>query len=328
MITVVGSGIAGLTFAYMAIQQGLKVQLVERGSSDLSSSCSWQAGGMLAPWCEAETCEPIVSKLGKRSMQLWPKISKFPDFSGTLVLSPLRDKSSLVQFSKRTDGWQEVDSKLMSELEPQLSSRFESGLFFPSEGHLLPRETLTEIFDKLKKAKIDFKFDSVFEHNEKNDEWVVDCTGLGAKRHLKELRGVKGEMMLIRSKEIRLNRTVRLIHPRHPIYIVPRPNNVYMVGATTIESEADVGTSVKSAGELLTQVYNLHPAFGEAEILEFNHGLRPAFSDNKPKITVKGKTIWINGLYRHGFLLAPAIAEIALEYVTNQKIENEVFDVD
>ena len=65
-------------------------------------------------------------------------------------------------------------------------------------------------------------------------------------------------------------------------------------------------------------------AFAEARILEFGAGLRPAFPDNLPRIEIDAKRISVNGLYRHGFLLAPALAELTLAYVERGAIDNEV----
>ena len=56
-----------------------------------------------------------------------------------------------------------------------------------------------------------------------------------------------------------------------------------MIGATSIESE-DRGVTLRSALELLSAAYALHPAFGEARIVEFGAGLRPAYPDNLPRI--------------------------------------------
>jgi glycine oxidase len=98
-----------------------------------------------------------------------------------------------------------------------------------------------------------------------------------------------------------------------------------MVGATTIESEDTSGPSVRSLGELATQLYHLHPGFCEAEILEINAGLRPAFPHHKPKVICTKKNLRINGLYRHGFLTAPAIAESVIDYLEGGKIDEELF---
>ena len=120
----------------------------------------------------------------------------------------------------------------------------------------------------------------------------------------------------------RYSRPVRLIHPRWPLYVIPRGDGRFMLGATSIEAQ-DSGVSVRSALELLGAAYAVHPAFAEARIVEFGSALRPAFPDNLPRISIE-KDIAVNGLYRHGFLLAPALAELVLGYVERGVIDNEV----
>ena len=112
---------------------------------------------------------------------------------------------------------------------------------------------------------------------------VVDCRGLAARDALPDLRGVRGEMVVVRSPDVSLQRPVRMLHPRIPLYIVPRGNGLFMIGATMIESERRGPVSVRSAVELLNAAYALHPAFGEAEIVELGADLRPAFPDNLPR---------------------------------------------
>ena len=124
-----------------------------------------------------------------------------------------------------------------------------------------------------------------------------------------DLRGVKGEMLVIRTNDVSFQRPIRLLHPRLPLYIVPRGNGVFMLGATTIESKDSENVSVRSMLELLSAAYALNPSFGEAEILEIGVDLRPAFKDNLPKIRRIDDVIYANGLYRHGYLLAPAVAK-------------------
>jgi len=82
---------------------------------------------------------------------------------------------------------------------------------------------------------------------------------------------------------------------------------------------------VRSALELLGSAYALHPGFAEAEILDMTAGVRPAFADNVPKIIVRGRTIYVNGLYRHGFLLAPALAELVADYLARGAEDKRVF---
>ena len=127
---------------------------------------------------------------------------------------------------------------------------------------------------------------------------VADCVGMGARDP--DLRGVRGEMLILHAPDLHLSRPVRMLHPRIPVYIVPRADNLFMVGATMIESADDGPVSVRSTMELLNAAYSLHPAFGEAKIVEMGAGVRPAYIDNLPRVTVKGRKVSINGLYRHG----------------------------
>ncbi|MGE3627995.1 MAG: FAD-dependent oxidoreductase, partial [Hyphomicrobiales bacterium] len=122
-----------------------------------------------------------------------------------------------------------------------------------------------------------------------------------------------------------LRRPVRLLHPRFPIYVVPWDGGRYMIGATQIESEDPGPVTLRSALELLSTAYALHPAFGEAQILEFGAGLRPSFPDNLPRIVVRNDHIYVNGLYRHGFLLAPALAELTARWLDTGETHPEVF---
>ncbi|MBV9079310.1 MAG: FAD-dependent oxidoreductase, partial [Methylobacteriaceae bacterium] len=156
------------------------------------------------------------------------------------------------------------------------------------------------------------------------DGTVIDCRGLAARPDAPELRGVKGETVLVETTEIALARPVRMMHPRWSIYVIPRQDHRFLIGATSLESEDRSGVSVRSALELMTAAYALHPAFGEARIVELGHGLRPAYPDNAPRIEVRGRRIAINGLYRHGFLIAPALAELAAAYLETGARDNEV----
>jgi glycine oxidase len=108
---------------------------------------------------------------------------------------------------------------------------------------------------------------------------------------------------------------VRLLHPRHPLYIVPRGDGVFMLGATQIESAAPGPITARALLELLSAAYALHPAFAEAEVIETGADLRPAFADHVPRVIRQGRVLHLNGLFRHGYLMAPALARQAADYV-------------
>jgi glycine oxidase len=293
----------------------------------MTDATSHWAGGMLAPYCEAEVAEPIISRLGLRSLDIWRRELPDTPFNGSLVVAHPRERNDFERFARMTEGHRRLDAAAFAELEPSLEGRFRDALFFPTEGHVEPRRVLPKLHERIVAAGGTIKFGSdvtaadLANLNPKGI--VIDCRGLGARDEQPELRGVKGEMILIETPEVQLSRPVRLIHPRWPLYVIPREDNLFMLGATSIEAE-DTGVSVRSALELLGAAYAVHPAFGEARIVEFGSGLRPAYPDNLPRIGVRGGKISVNGLYRHGFLLAPALAELTLNFVERGQIDNEV----
>lgn len=139
-----------------------------------------------------------------------------------------------------------------------------------------------------------------------------------------DLRTVKGEMALVETSEVSLTRPVRLLHPRWPVYVIPPEDHLFMLGATSLETDSE-GISLRSALDLLVAAYSVHPAFEGARLVEFGWGLRPAYPDNLPRITLgRNNRIRVNGLYRHGFLIAPALAQATLNYVRNGRIDNEL----
>jgi glycine oxidase len=319
---VIGAGIAGAWQALLFAQAGYPVTLHERSDQAMMLSTSHWAGGMLAPYCESEVCEPIISRLGLRALDLWRRELPDTPFNGSLVVAHARDRADFERFARLTTGHRRLDAQGVSEIEPSLEGRFREGLFYADEGHVEPRQILPELHARITAAGGTVKFNSEPDLEE-TCGIVIDCRGLAARDTQSELRGVKGEIILIETDEVELSRPVRLVHPRWPLYVIPRGGNRFMLGATSIESE-DNGVSVRSALELLGAAYAVHPAFAEARIVEFGSGLRPAYPDNLPRIAVHNDKIAVNGLYRHGFLLAPALAELTLGYVERGVIDNEV----
>ena len=193
---------------------------------------------------------------------------------------------------------------------------FPFGLHFPEEAYIEPRAAMAELARALAGfAHVRLHF-STEAPDESGFDITLDCRGFSARDALPDLRGVKGEMLVLSAGDLAITRSVRMVHPRRPVYIVPRPGGSYMIGATMIENEEPGRVTARGMMELLGSAYTLHPAFGESEILETGCDVRPAFADNLPRIRVRGKRIFINGLFRHGFLLSPALATRVADIVT------------
>jgi glycine oxidase len=327
-VIVVGAGVAGLACALELAERGVAVEIVERGQALGDGSCSWMAGGMLAPWCERATTEPEVVTWGVPSIAWWAE--RFPGTvqNGSLVLAQSREAPDLARFAERTERFEWADAERIANLEPDLAGRFRRALFFPDEAHLDPRRALATLAETLKGRGVAVRFGVELDPKSADAGIVVDCRGLAARDALTDLRGVRGEMIVVRTSDVSLARPVRMLHPRLPLYIVPRGDGLFMIGATMIESERRGPPSVRSAVELLNAAYALHPAFGEAEIVELGADLRPAFPDNLPHMRRAGRVLHANGLFRHGFLLAPELARRVADAVLDPTFKSETEDAD
>src|SRR5882762_4165120 len=179
-VSVIGAGIAGAWQALLFAQAGHAVTLHERSDQAMTQSTSYWAGGMLAPWCEAETSEPLISRLGIRSLELWREHFPHTPFNGSLVVAHPRDRADFERFAKLTTGHKRLDASALDELEPSLEGRFREGLFYPDEGHVEPRRVLPELHARFAAAGGTIKFNSDPTQDDL-DGVVIDCRGFSAR---------------------------------------------------------------------------------------------------------------------------------------------------
>lgn len=321
-VAILGAGVCGLTIATEIARRGGTVRLHDPAGEPGAHGCSWWAGGMLAPHCERESAEEAVVRLGAEAADWWEAQAGGVTRNGSLVVALGRDKGELKRFARRTAGYEELDAHDVTTLEPDLADRTAGALFFKDEAHLSPRDAVVSLRNRLADKGVDISTEAPDASAQ-----IIDCRGFAARGALKDLRGVKGEMLILRCPDVTLSRPVRLLHPRYPLYIVPRGEGVYMLGATMIEASARTRITARSMMELLNAAYALHPAFGEAEVLEIGVDARPAFPDNLPRIRRRGNVIYANGLFRHGYLLAPAVARMTADYLFDGN-RPEVMDED
>src|SRR5439155_21458600 len=189
-VSVIGAGIAGAWQALLFAQVGHAVTLHERGDAAMTDSTSHWAGGMLAPYCEAEVSEPIISRLGLRSLDIWRRELPDTPFNGSLVVAHPRERNDFERFARMTQGHRRLDAANLAEIEPSLEGRFRDALFFPTEGHVEPRRVLPKLHERIRAAGGTIRFSSDVAAAEL-DGIVIDCRGLSARDEQPGLRGVK-----------------------------------------------------------------------------------------------------------------------------------------
>src|SRR5262249_35032208 len=146
------------TCALELAERGAAVEVLERGAALGAPACSWFAGGMLAPWCELESSEPLIARLGAESLPWWRRHFPGTVANGTLVVAPARDTAELAQFARRTTHFERLDRDALAALEPDLAGRFSQGLYFRDEAHLDPRAALAALTQRLGELGVAIRF--------------------------------------------------------------------------------------------------------------------------------------------------------------------------
>ena len=337
-IVILGAGLIGRMLAHACAQAGYAVRVFDKGTLQIKQSAAYAAAAMLAPCAESVSTEKNVVDMGVYSLNRWPAILQqlsspvYFQQTGSLILWHQQDASLGKHFQAqiaRTTSLlpkqytaQKMTPTALEQLEPELDSRFREGLYLPGEGQLDNRELLEALRLEAIQLGVQFFWETPKDPADFSDSrhtFLIDCRGMGAQSSLPNLRGVRGEVIRIHAPEVNLRRPIRLLHPRYPIYIAPKGNHLYVIGATEVESEDYSEMSVRSALELLSAAYSLHSGFAEGRILELNAQCRPSLPNNLPLIEqVNDREIRVNGLYRHGYLISPAIMDALMEIILAQ----------
>ncbi len=331
-VAIVGAGVMGRCMALNCLKAGMQVKIFERQAKSKLHNSSLVAAGMLSPYCEMEYASSTVATLGLRSLELWKEIHAqfnkefFFEQKGSLVLAHPQDEAELerlkqVLASKNLNNtYQTLPLTQLNETSVDLASKFRSALYFPNEGQVDPH-SFFKAFDQ--HFEVNYQSEVNSSELKSTYDYVIDCRGLEAKANNNRLRGVRGEVIRVKCSEVTLEQPIRLMHPRFPLYVVPRPDHIFIIGATSLEVEDYKSPTVHSTLSLLSALYSIDSRFSEANIISLESHCRPAYADNLPQIQISENVISINGLYRHGYLLAPALAELVGHHLNNSQIPSE-----
>lgn len=334
-IGIVGAGIVGRLLALKLRLLGYRVTIFDKTHAQDHTTTSNVAAGMLAPYAELDTGDEQIFRLALDAIPRWEEILSHLNFrptfkaQGSLLIAKGQEIPELEHFAHKVSRQGIFLDVLQDEgiqaIEPDLVGHGFSAIHLEREGYLDTAETMNAIADTLRSKKITWhentkvvsiKKQTVYTvDNNYHFDQVFDCRGLGAKNAFENLRAVRGELIWVKADEVNITRPIRLMHPRYALYIVPRFDHHYIIGASSIETEDYSAISVHSTLELLSACYSIHPGFAEARMVYTATQCRPAFPNNVPKIWRTPDCIRINGMYRHGFLLAPKVVNSAIAHL-------------
>lgn len=338
-IGIAGAGLLGRLLAFQLAGAGHAVTVFDPAMSpEQTGAAGWTAAGMLSPMAELETANLAVFEQGIRSLELWQHIvaelkTVAPDHPvmlkqlGSLLLTHKGDEGVAKRMidllaHKTPEQYKEHAPQSLSHMalrsiDPSIHTTGSAWLL-PHEGQIDTVQAMTAMTAAATTLGVTWRWGTtvlelsqgVIKTNEQDFkfDWVFDLRGTGARPDL-SVRGVRGEIFWLHAPSVELNRPIRLLHPRHRVYLVPRNDNRIVVGASEIESEDRSPISLRSTVELLAAAHSVIPELAEARIIHSETNLRPALPDNLPRTETTDGLTRINGLFRHGWLIAPALIE-------------------
>jgi glycine oxidase len=341
-IGIAGAGLLGRLLAFELAKKGHAVTVFDPAASpEQRGAAGWTAAGMLSPMAELESANLAVFEQGVRSLELWQRIvAELADVAptypvmfkqlGSLLLAHKGDEGAAKRMidllahktpvSYAAHAPQPLSRMALQSTEPAAQAT-SSAWLLPHEGQIDTVEAMTAMYEAATALGATWRWGETVTQLAQGViqtrtaahcfDWVFDVRGTGARPDL-QVRGVRGEIFWLHAPSVELQRPIRLLHPRHRVYLVPRSGNRIVVGASEIESEDRSPISLRSTVELLAAAHSVIPELAEARIIHSETNLRPALLDNLPRLESQDGITRINGLFRHGWLIAPALVEEAL----------------
>lgn len=339
-IGIAGAGLLGRLLAWRLSALGHSVTVFDpaSGPADTGHAAGWTAAGMLSPWAELECADQRVAELGWRSLDLWTAIvAQLPAAvhfrrNGSLLLAHSSDLGSarrcvdllqhklqagkLATAAPYDSSLRAVSLAELKGLEPAVHGPAHAWLL-EGEGHIHTVQALHALTAAATERGVHWQWRRTVHQlapgrvDDEKFDLVFDVRGVGARPDV-PVRGVRGEIVWLHAEGLHLQRPLRLLHPRWRVYLVPRPDAIIVVGASEIESEDRSPISVRTLLALLSAAHSVLPELAEARLLQTQTHLRPALPDNLPWIQEQPGLTRINGLFRHGWLIAPALVEDTL----------------
>ena len=341
--TIIGGGIAALATAWTLVQRGERVRVLE--ANTFGSGTTHHAAGMLAPTNELEPTERELLQAGLKSKALYAEWAQtLPDFgfdqSGTLELALTRED---VSHLRRRLEWQQAEGLNVSwlsgaqarELEPAISTRIPGGIHAPEDWQVDNRKLAKALANALANSgaqlhtnarvsniePVGDKLLIIAGGSQYETDQIVVAIGVGAGREgihpllepPRRVYPVQGQMMVFKTTGHMPQRVLRYRSRAYGNgYIVPKADRL-VVGSTAEERGF---TPVLTGGglfDILRKAYAVVPDLQDWEVAETYAGLRPATDDRLPIIERHPELpiVHLNGLYRHGILLAPWAAQQA-----------------
>ncbi|MBN8566251.1 MAG: FAD-dependent oxidoreductase [Flavobacteriales bacterium] len=327
---IVGSGLAGICFADVALQNNKSIRVIE----NYSQNSSIIAGGLYNP-----VILKRFSEVWQAQEQLTLADGVYQSFEKQLNIKldfklPIYRK--LFSVEEQNNWFVAADKPLLAPfLSTELHYRNYPGVHSPyGFGEVLhsgyvDTALLVKSYQAFLKSKDNF-ISSTFDYQQlKIDENYLEYDNLQYKNIIFSegfgllsnpffnqlpLDGTKGELLIIKCPNLNLD-----VIMKSSVFILPLGDDLYKVGATYNWEDKTATPTEEGKQELLNNLKSiLHLDF---EIVEHLAGVRPTVKDRRPMVGThpKHKNLHVlNGLGTRGVMLAPAMAKALFEHIEHQ----------
>ncbi len=334
---IVGSGLAGISFAEIALHHGKSIYVFDNNSQPSSRV----AGGLY---------NPVVLK---RFSEVW-KAKEQIDFAFPLyhrIASKLEVKFDYeIPILRKLYSIEEQNNWFQAADKPNLAPFLEATLVKHSYEHIaspyhygkvnhtgyLNISILIEAYTNYLKSltcfsassfeydKIEFLNDGI-RYNGLQAKHIVFAEGFGL--HVNPffndlpLDGTKGELLIIKAPNLKLDAVIK-----SSVFILPIGNDTYKVGATYDWSDKTNTPTAAGKQELVDKLAELLSC--DYEILQHFAGVRPTVKDRRPLVGTHpefSQLHVLNGLGTRGVMLGPYLAQQLFEHIEHQvPLEKEI----
>jgi glycine/D-amino acid oxidase-like deaminating enzyme len=326
---IVGSGIAGISFAEIALQNHKSILVFDNNSQNSSRI----AGGLYNPvilkrfsevWNATEQIKflnifypQIENRLNVKIDFKLPVLRKFFSVEEQNNWFIASDKPNLSNF---------LSTNILNNLYSGIDSPFgfgevlhsgyvDTALLLDSFQKYLQEHNLfsSECFD-YSKLNIESNYVSYGSIKAKN---IIFAEGFGLHanpyfNHL-PLDGTKGELLVIKAPKLNLDCILN-----SSVFILPIGNNLFKVGATYNWKDKTDDITTEGKQELLERIQELLDC--DFEIIQHFAGVRPTVRDRRPLVGShqEYKNLHIlNGLGTRGIMLGPSLAKSLFDNIEN-----------
>lgn len=326
---IVGSGLAGISFAEIALKNNKSILVVD----DKSQNSSRIAGGLYNPvilkrfsevWNAKEHLvlmnefyEQVEDKLQEKFNFKMPILRKFFSIEEQNNWFAASDKINLAPFLSTkliTKKYQGIDSpydygEVLHTGYVKTGQLLESYKAYLKENNLLLEESFHSSFLEILDSGIQYK--NIKARN------IIFAEGFGLHKNpyfnYLPLDGTKGELFLIKAPDLKLDLIVNT-----SVFILPVGGNLFKVGATyNWHDKTDLPTE-EGKQELLDRIKEIITC--DFEIIKHFAGVRPTVADRRPLVGTHEayqSIHLLNGLGTRGVMLGPALAKMLYDNIEN-----------